>query len=102
MNLDSMPNNETNIEQKVDAIILKKWHLVAGVLSFLMVFVVPAMIAFFQTKMDVELIKQNHMSHMETMQGQIKEMQEDQKEMLTQIKEDHDDVVRLKQTYQSK
>lgn len=105
-NLNFMSNehtkNEETVDRKVEEIILKKWHIVAGVLSFLLVFVVPAMLAFFQTRMDVELIKQNHMSHMETMQKEIKEMQEDQTDMLKQIKEDHDDVVRLKQITETK
>jgi hypothetical protein len=63
--------NELQTENIVKRIMTSEVKYLIGVLVFLFGVVAP----YYSIKTDIELIKQNHLAHLETMQSQIKDMQ---------------------------
>lgn len=87
-------NNELAFESRVEGIIITKVRLVVG----LLVFVIPLMAAFFKIQMDVALIKQNHMSHLEEQNRRIEELEQ----KYTELKEQDSKTLEFLGTYNSK
>jgi len=93
---------EDRIEQKIDAIILKRWHIVAGVLTFLATFVAPLIV--FGVRLDknqalqaqsIVSIQLNHEAHMQTALEEIVELKKSDSDIRVKIDADHDAIIRL-------
>lgn len=91
-----------NIESKIDAIILKKWHVVAGVLGFVVTFIAPAV--FFGVRLDkqqalieqsIQTIQLNHEAHIQTVLEEISEIKKEQSETIQQLKTQNDAIIKL-------
>lgn len=91
-----------NIESKIDAIILRKWHLVAGVLGFVVTFIAPAV--FFGVRLDkqqalieqsIQTIQLNHEAHIQTVLEEIVELKRSDSEIQNQLKVQNEAIIQL-------
>ena len=96
-----------NIEAKIDAIILKRWHIVAGVLGFVVTFIAPAV--FFGVRLDknqalieqsIKTIQLNHEQHLQEAVEEIKDIKFEQTDILKKIDVDHEAIIRLLQMHE--
>lgn len=99
--------DSTKIERKVEEIILKKWHLIVGIVGFFVTFVFPVIAFGFSIDKKQALIEQNigtiqlnHESHMSTALQDIKEIKEEILELQRGLKIDHDAIIRLLQMHE--
>lgn len=99
-----MSEGVNNIDSRVEAVLIKKWHLVYGVLSFLVVFILP--LGIFLIRLDknqslqaqsIQTINLNHESHMQTALEKIAIQEEEQTKLEAQLDADHDLILKLYQ-----
>jgi hypothetical protein len=98
---------EDKIEQKVETIIIKKWHVIVGTLTFLVTFVAPLIV--FGTRLDknqalqaqsINTINLNHEAHMQTALEEISELKKSDSELRKKLDTDHDAIIRLLEMHQ--
>ena len=100
-----MENQKVQIEQidqKIDAIILKRWHLTMGIAGFFLTFVFPVIAFGFSIdkkqsliEKDIHTIQINHEAHMQTALEEIAEIKKEQAETIKQLKTQNDAIIQL-------
>lgn len=84
-----------NLEKKVEHILITKVQFWVSIL----VFMVPIIGFFFKIQLDIALIKQNHEAHMQVALEKIAKLEEEEKEIFTQINTNHEAIIRLLQMH---
>ena len=91
------------LEKQVEAIMLKRWHIVVGVCSTfgaMIAFGAPIAIFIFQMKVDIALIQQNHEAHMQNAIEKIANLEEEQSEIMMELRTQHDAIIKLIQMHE--
>lgn len=94
------------IDQKIDAIILKRWHLTMGIAGFFLTFVFPVIAFGFSIdkkqsliEKDINTIQLNHEAHMQTALEEIAEIKKHdsafEADVLQQLKTQNDAIIQL-------
>jgi hypothetical protein len=93
---------EKIINDRVESIILKKWHLVLGTLGFLITFVFPVALYLFRidknqalTTQSIQTIQLNHEKHMEQALEEIKLLKQEDKELDQKLDSNHEIIIKL-------
>ena len=68
--------NNAKLETKVEQIIVKKYHLIVSIITSVLAVVVPVVGFYWKTQYEVQLIKENHYQHIETLYAEIKELKQ--------------------------
>jgi len=93
--VENQQNGNGNLERRVEHILISKTKLLYGVVAI----VVPPMIAvicfFYNIQVNIALIKQNHEAHMQTALEKIAALEDEQKDLMKEIKLDHDAIIKL-------
>jgi len=90
------------LEKNVETILLKKWHLILGIVSFFLTVVFP--VIFFGFRLDknqalqaqsINTIQLNHEAHMQAALEEIAELEASDVDIRAKINTDHDAIIRL-------
>ena len=95
-------NGNGNLEQKVEHIMISKTKLVYGIV----IATIMVVGFFFKIQLDVALIKQNHMAHMEATLVAIEDIKNEQTELMnsdkdirSKINDQQEAIIRLLQMH---
>jgi len=90
--------NGPNLEQKVEHIMIGKIQLLVAIILF----IVPVIGFFFKIEMDVNLIKENHMTHIENIEKSIEKQDANFQQKYLELRQQDSDTLKVLGEYNSK
>lgn len=94
--------NNGNLENKVEHILISKTKIIYSILAVIFSIGVPVIIFFFTIErsindinLNIELIKQNHETHIQTALEKIANLEKQEVDLMNKLDKDHEAIIEL-------